>query len=360
MKHAPHREMALIEDRASDWVLRRDAGLTPAEQRELQHWIEADPRHYAAFAAMESALAVVDDARATGEISTLVQEVESWENQQRAEAARQRRRLPAWFAWAALFIIGAIGSWYTLSQLSTEPPGQATFRLNPAQRTLADGSIIELNADADIEVDYTPGRRGVKLLRGEAHFAVAKDPTRPFVVTVGRVEFRAVGTAFSVRLDPQQVDLLVTEGTVAVAQTSEPPLAGSPDLASPPDSPSTVELPPPAPVLVTAGHRTTIHFNTPTPQPAIVSVPPTELSAALAWREARFEFNHTPLGEAIDLFNQKAPIKLALGDDSLASLRISGLYWTDDSVVFARLLENSLEIRAVRQSSDRIVLLRRP
>src|SRR3546814_11388936 len=36
----------------------------------------------------------------------------------------------------------------------------------------------------------------------------------PFVVDVGSVRIRAVGTAFSVRRNPEGVDVLVTEGVV--------------------------------------------------------------------------------------------------------------------------------------------------
>ncbi len=39
----------------------------------------------------------------------------------------------------------------------------------------------------------------MKLEAGEAHFAVAPDAARPFVVRVGGVAVRAVGTAFNVR-----------------------------------------------------------------------------------------------------------------------------------------------------------------
>src|SRR3546814_20539025 len=49
---------------------------------------------------------------------------------------------------------------------------------------------------------------------GEAWFQVAHDAHRPFVVDIGSVRVRAVGTAFSVRQNPEGVDILVTEGVV--------------------------------------------------------------------------------------------------------------------------------------------------
>jgi transmembrane sensor len=60
----------------------------------------------------------------------------------------------------------------------------------------------------------------VVLERGEAHFQVAKNPARPFVVVARGVEIRAVGTAFSVGLESTRVEVLVTEGQVAVETAS--------------------------------------------------------------------------------------------------------------------------------------------
>src|SRR3546814_10056817 len=54
----------------------------------------------------------------------------------------------------------------------------------------------------------------ITLEEGEAWFQVAHDAHRPFVVDVGSVRIRAVGTAFSVRRNPEGVDVMVTEGVV--------------------------------------------------------------------------------------------------------------------------------------------------
>src|SRR5260370_1274200 len=59
-------------------------------------------------------------------------------------------------------------------------------------------------------------RGGVRLTRGEAHLAVAKDSSRPFIVTAGGVSVRAVGTAFNVRRVEQRVEVFVTEGKVRI------------------------------------------------------------------------------------------------------------------------------------------------
>ena len=62
-------------------------------------------------------------------------------------------------------------------------------------RALDDGTVVELNGGAEIEVQFTAAERRLRLVRGEAHFQVAKNPLRPFVVEAGGVAVRAVGTA---------------------------------------------------------------------------------------------------------------------------------------------------------------------
>ncbi len=69
----------------------------------------------------------------------------------------------------------------------------------PERRELPDGSVVDLKPGAEIAVEFTPALRRVTLRAGAAHFAVVKNPARPFVVAVGDVEMRAVGTEYSVQ-----------------------------------------------------------------------------------------------------------------------------------------------------------------
>ncbi len=89
-------------------------------------------------------------------------------------------------------------------------------RLEPERHVLEDGSVVELNALTKLDVQYTPTERRVRLVRGEAYFIVAKNPQRPFRVSANQVTVQAVGTAFSVGLDPKELSVLVTEGKVRV------------------------------------------------------------------------------------------------------------------------------------------------
>ena len=88
--------------------------------------------------------------------------------------------------------------------------------------TLSDRSVISLNTDSRVLVDFTedaPIRR-VELLKGQAHFEVKSDP-RPFEVFAGDRRILALGTSFDIKLDTN-TGLMITlvEGHLAIAKAN--------------------------------------------------------------------------------------------------------------------------------------------
>ncbi len=100
--------------------------------------------------------------------------------------------------------------------------GVLGFAAPLAQRTLEDGSVVELNHGAEIATHYTSTERRVTLLRGEANFQVAKESKKPFIVSVGDVQLRTLGARFNVRCDTQEVQLTVLEDKVRVIIPADP------------------------------------------------------------------------------------------------------------------------------------------
>lgn len=342
----------VVTETAATWVEREASGLAPAEAAELEHWLAADPQHASAYREQQVFWRLANRPRLEGRGERLIRDVDA-----RVPRPAVGRSLARW-AWAgaaaaALVVAGV----YWVPGLRTAPEVSAVA-LRPDRQVLPDGSVIELNAGAEVAVDFAPEVRAVRLLRGEALFQVAKDAGRPFVVSAQGVDVRAVGTAFTVGLTTDKVNVLVTEGTVAVATnpefvgqyssgTTPPSAVGS---SSPIGSPSIS-----APMLVTAGNRLVVNL-TQAGTPVAESTTPDEVSAALAWRAKRVEFTLTPLDEAVGLFNRDNRIQLVLADRDTAKLRITGVFWTDDPEGFSRLLHDSLGLTAETGPDGRIVL----
>ena len=81
---------------------------------------------------------------------------------------------------------------------------------------LPDGTNVKMNTDTSMNVSYGRETRLVNLQSGEAYFEVAHNTVKPFVVRTGNYLVRATGTAFSVKLLDNNLDILVTNGHVDV------------------------------------------------------------------------------------------------------------------------------------------------
>ena len=203
-----------------------------------------------------------------------------------------------------------------------------------------------------MRAEFTATERRVRLVRGEAHFTVAPDASKPFVVQVGETVVRAVGTAFNVRLEAGRVEVLVTEGRVQVADraTSE--------------SGEAQRLP-----LVTAGERAIVERDATSGAAAaqasiaVAAAAPVDVEKALAWHSTRLVFDRTPLDEAVEAFNRHSAsgpgVKLVLGDPVLRARRLGGTIRAANVEGFVSLLEQSVEVRAEHRGNQ-IVLLPAP
>jgi transmembrane sensor len=322
---------------AADWVARRHAGLDAVLEAELAGWLAADPQHAAALREMEVAWALVNGSRLAGQAGLVRTRLAE---QQARHSRRVRARILLGMGLAAATALALMVA-PTASPPAT-PALVTTAVVRPDLQVLADGSRIELNAGAEVAVDFSPARRGVRLLRGEALFTVTKNPRRPFVVTAGTLAVRAVGTAFTVRLDPKEVGVLVTEGRVAVERVE--PAAGV-----------TMAVPA-APIFLSAGGKIALPTEPAAASgpivPAVAAVTAADIIAALSWRGRRIEFTDTPLAEAVRLFNDRNRLRLKLATPALAQRRIGGIYWSDDPEGFARLLEAGLGLVAERADGE--------
>lgn len=339
-----------IEKIAADWLARREAGFTAEEQEAFSDWLMADARHAAAVKEIEQAWQIMQKPRRAGQAGALAAAIAL----QLGARTRTRRRLVAGLSLGGLAAAVAL-SLLPSRQLEREAaPVVASVGVKPERQTLPDGSRVELNAGAEIRVDFSAERRAVRLVRGEAHFAVTKDPSRPFVVIADAVSVRAVGTEFAVRVAPTLVDVLVTEGRVAVERRESPadsPAATGAQPLPPPDAPPAT--------LVDAGNRAVVPTDLParTP-PQVQAVAAHQIQASLAWRNLRVEFTATPLAEIVTRLNQHNRTQVVIGEPVLGDVRVSGIFWLDDPAGFSRLIEQSAGFKARRDSLDRIVLTR--
>ena len=341
----PADDTRRIDREAAAWLVRRDRGLTAAEQDAYCHWLAADPRHGAWLARHR---------RTWAEFNLLAEWKPEHSREPNPDLLARPPRAPAPFrrwlgvaalAAAAVVAMGAL-LWLRPAVRPAGAPPSAP-RMLAADRyqreTLADGSVVELRAGAQVEVAYAAAERRVRLVRGEAAFTVAKNPARPFVVRVAGIDVRAVGTAFNIRLGEQQVQVLVTEGRVRVDDA----LRGGSVLAA-----AAGETP-----LLHAGQMLTVGL-VPAAAPApVAAISSDEVTRLLAGRPDLLEFDSTPLAAVAEAFNRRNAVRLVVDDPALRDLPIVASFRADNVDGFLRLLELTAGVRLERRGDT--VLIRR-
>ncbi len=322
------RTRAEIEEQAAVWTWRLDAGaLSDTDSQAYEAWLRQDPRHRRAMEELSRVWQALDglaEAKRGEKIATFTD----------AQRRGVRSMRQYWWVAAAASILLTIGAAVWLRQ-GSEIQTLSTAVGQQRNVTLADGSIVSLNTNTILETDLSRHLRQIYLRKGEAHFQVAHDRSRPFLVHAGDAVVRAVGTEFEVRLHTDQhVDVVVNEGRVEV-QDAAPSGRG-------------VVLP--TVRALSAGQA----LSTANADYAVTPVTPAQLSSELAWREGAIVFDGEPLSEAIAEIERYTDARIIVTDARTAALPVGGRFRTDDLRGFIDGLQAALPV-AIRRTPDGLV-----
>lgn len=337
-----------IRQAAAAWRTLHDAGLDEAQEAEFVAWLEADERHAIAFGEISttwdtfSKLKAVPPAGSVPDPDLLAPA--------RTSSAGRRLGWPAFglAALAAAALMAIVFTAWPRPKAASTPASAVTQSTQAGERIdLPDGSVVQMNTATSIAVDYTPDERRIRLIRGEAHFVVAKNPRRPFVVLSHNVAVRAVGTAFNVQEMAGAVRVLVTEGTVQVRDSET-----AKSLLPPPTGPRNAS----DETLLHAGQQVVVPLSGAAAE-ALVDVAPADAVKLLGWREHRLEFVDVPLAQVVAEFNRLNQHQLVIADPELGAVRFGGSFAPQAQDAFVRLLEADFGVTAERQG-DRTILRR--
>lgn len=336
-----------VQTAAANWFAAQRRG--GADEAAFATWLAGDLAHAKAYAAVQLAWQRVDAVRAEPEIIAL-----------REAATRARPVVRRRFAWAAggiaaslvLAVMASVTFWPEARIFLAESPrievADAKFDLDAQlHRTeigerkslhLPDGSVLTLDTDSVIRTAYSADTRLVMLERGQAFFEVAADRSRPFIVFAGNKRVMAVGTAFDVRVDGDDVQVTLREGRVRV---EAPILDGTQEPGA--AHVQAAELVPGS--RLNASSRSGWHLAR------------ADMGRDLSWLHGQLIFDGERLANVVAEMNRYSTTKIVIADPALATVPISGVFAAGQPMVLAEALAEYRLARITERTPDRIMLI---
>lgn len=335
-----------ISDQAAQWSdLLRHRGGQPGLREGFERWRSQSEAHAEAFSRIDAVHRVARLARDSAPMAALEQET-----LQRVAARRQRsRRVRGWALAASLtaaLFTGLIliqDDWRELRHLpehaSYALTGHTVYRTAIGEQRrieLEDGTALTLNTGSRVAVHYEKNRRDVNLLEGQALFEVARDKSRPFVVTADGRTVTALGTAFDVRLSQHKFEVILIEGSIAVDPDADRTASGAVS--------DKLVLTPGEKLMVTSA------------EPMRPVIRKADVKRAVSWRQGQLIFRNDRLIDAVEEVNRYSRRQIVLADAAMGALRVSGIVNTGNTEVFVETMTSYYPLQIVEASGTRVVL----
>lgn len=335
----------IIVSEACDWIARLHGGEPSADDRRvLEAWMAQSDLHRDTIQRLAreweamnvlTELAVPHPA-AVGAAGTV--------ERQRRSSAWSRGWWAGWAAGVCTLLAAFV--WFAGT---VDPANEKLHQTYVTQRgvqervALPDGSMAVLNSGSSLAVDFSADARRVRLIQGEAHFEVAKDPDRPFTVRAGKSLFSAVGTAFAIRVNDHAVEITVVEGRVSLAASPLPdgellPGKGSVGIQE----------------LLGVGDRLVVSDN----GAAVIereTVSAEEMTRKLAWRDGKVLFQGETMAEVVAELSRHTDIRIVMNGDGLESLRVGGAFDIGQTQKFLNTLQASFGLD-IRYAGDTVYI----
>jgi transmembrane sensor len=305
----------LFRRSAAQWFVRlRASTITPRLDTRFRRWLAAAPSNEVDYERHELAWELAGELANDTEIKTFLAEVES-EAADRTVGRSPRLSL-LWAGAAATMVAVAMGiylQWPLFGAVYTTAVGE--------QRTvvLPDRSRMSLNTATRARVFYKRNARVIELDYGEATFSVTPNSGRPFEVHAAHGSARALGTEFNVMSTARGATVSVLSGKVEVTGP---------------------ELLPATPTVLERGQEVSydaVHVS---------AVEHANASRILAWHSGRVAFEDVDLEHALAEFNRYVGTPIVLGDNSLRTIRMTGVFRIGETDALLQSLNIAFGIRA--------------
>lgn len=333
-----------IEDRAAEWALKIEDGLTESQKIELESWLEKHPdfeTHLERFQKSWKRFEILNPQHFS---------LENLNTNRKQNANRARFSTKKWLlAFGVAATIALFGIGFAVNKTGYLNPNHNlhTFHYEEGDfYELEDGSTLDLNVGAEVVSKYSTELREFWIKSGEAYFTVAKDLDRPFDVYAGKTRLRALGTQFNVKCDDSAIEILVTEGIVSLSN-STPKKTDTVNRDTDANQPHRKLI---------RNQKAIVRQATYAPDGYIIEeMEEKEVSQRLLWKPVTLKFDSTPLSEVVASFNRYNENQLVIEDERIETLQIVATFRSNNMESFINLLQATSNVVA-EHKENRILL----
>lgn len=356
----------IIIEQASHWAMLVDERELDAEQKyELSQWLLESPVHIEEFlhsCAIFDLLTDVDSSKKIS-IDALIEEISNNKshvvpfNDETSNVTspypRKKIRKKAWLALTASIIFSF--TYILNSPLQNSPTVKThyiTERGEQQSAALTDGSIIYLNTQTNLHIDFTEHYRNIRLHSGEAIFKVAHNPKKPFRVWVKGVMFQALGTEFNIKANQDNIELTVITGEVALVNQS----FNDTNMLLPQNtiklaSNMTLDTSDAKTLIVSIGQEAVVENNG-----VITASIDAIVAKKTSWKARQLIFKHEKLQDVVYEFNRYNTIQIEINSKALSHLPITGVFETNNPLSLLEFLEGSGKARIHKVGTKKVIV----
>ncbi len=353
-----------VEEQAARWLVRMQSGACSAEDIvEHKAWLNANLMHLRAYRRLESLweqlgqygnhpdillerrLAKTASRKPAKILPHPAQHCVQQQAVRQQEATAQqnsgytRRNRSGWlpFALAASLVVAFLGINFDIGDFRGDLYEEDVYQTAIGEQDslkLDDGSVVLLDTQTRLREDFSAQQRRIVLEKGQARFDVAHDKTRPFVVEAGNGKITALGTAFVVKKAHGEVLVTLLEGSVAVAK----------DLPAIADEFEPV-------TKLEAGQQLAYSDK------GMSEADTVDIPQVIAWQQGRLIFEDHSLADVIEDLNRYSKRKILLGDQSLESIRVTGVFKSGDTRKAIQALTTYFSMQVTNDANGNLILL---
>lgn len=310
------------EREAYEWLaIINSDGATDYEHTKFDRWLNADPIHQAVFNRAEGVFSDVSRLEDLNPLAAGDASSKSLAFGTTIVASMKKLVSRPLTASGAIAAMAAIVLLFYPPQNDPQPLQRHATQVAEVQEiSLEDGSTVTLSAKSVAEVDFAKAERRIALIRGQAFFDVASDPSKPFSVITDNAKIAVIGTRFEVLRIQEETRVAVVEGVVKLSARDA--LNNS--------------------ITITKGQAASIFDNG-----RITDVVPVKLNRISAWRNGRLIYDETPFSDVVTELNRYTIRPLEIAPEVNRAITITGAFSIDDAegVVNALAAANDLEIK---------------